>query len=192
MNNKILAVLAVVGLAIAVWFFNHNKSETPTIELAKPEISSEVTDIKAVQTNPETGEVEYTLIAKSLIQNSQTGQDELIDVTMDWQPPNGQMYHIIAKRATLNQTTGELKFQEGFELVRDAIDDKPKMVMQGGILLGNTNDKKIWSDEPLTIIQGDDKFTAEAMQADLALGEYEFSKIMIEYNAPERVNKPLF
>ncbi|MDO5652097.1 MAG: LPS export ABC transporter periplasmic protein LptC [Moraxella sp.] len=192
MNIKILSVVAVVLLVGALWFYNTHQDDSPAVALAKPDISSEVTEIKAVQTNAETGETEYMLTAKSLVQNQATGQDEMLDAVMDWQPPNGESYTITTAKAVLNQATGELVFSAGFVLTRKATEDKPEMVMQGSQLLGNTKTYKVWSDEALDIKQGDDNFTAEAMQADLAAGEYEFSRIAIEFTAPERVDKTLF
>ena len=42
-----------------------------------PTVDSEVTQIKAIQTDPKTGATEYTLTADSLIQNA-NGQDEML------------------------------------------------------------------------------------------------------------------
>ena len=192
MNLKVLSVIGALALALAWWFFSVNQDDTPSTEIAKPDISSEITEIKAVQVNPETGETEYTLTAKSLVQNTKTGQDELKDAHMAWQPPSGESYTIETKTAQLNQSTGELYFVDGFTLTRLATPDKPAMVMTGSQLRGNTKTRTLRTNQGISVTNGDDRFTAQGMQADLAAGEYVFDKIMIEYRAPERKDKRLF
>ena len=88
MNLKIISVLGVMALMVGVWFFyKEDVKIEPTVPSA-PTVSYEVTEIKAVQTNPKTGEIEYTLMADSLIKNS-AGMDEMRNAKMDWTPPNG-------------------------------------------------------------------------------------------------------
>ena len=111
---------------------------------------------------------------------------------MAWQPPSGESYTIETKTAQLNQSTGELYFVDGFTLTRLATPDKPAMVMTGSQLRGNTKTRTLRTDQGISVTNGDDRFTAQGMQADLAAGEYVFDKIMIEYRAPERKDKRLF
>ncbi len=192
MNIKIIAVLSVLVMVAVGWYYWNQDDQKPKVELAKPDISLEVTDIKAVQTNPQTGEIEYTLTAKSLVQNSATGKDELKDVVMDWNPNTGMTYTMTASTATFDQNTGEFVFGEGFEMVRHAIDDKPALVLKGSLLTGNTKTKLIASSSPLKVTQGESIFEAQSVQGDLNTGMYEFGRISTEFTAPKRTDKPLF
>lgn len=180
MNVKIFGVLSVLILALAVWFFYQEGARVEPALPARPDVSYEVSQIKAVQTNEETGEVEYTLTAASLVQNA-AGEDEMLDVLLNWQPPKGEVYTITAKRATLNQSTGELLLSDGFVLTREATDKKLALVIEGGVLSGNTKTHQLWSDEPLTVNNGKDSFKAANLKADLAMGNYEFGKVEVVY-----------
>lgn len=191
MNVKILAVLGVMALTVAVWFFYQEDVAVKPAVPEAPKTSYEITEIKAVQTSPETGQTEYTLTADSLIKNEQ-GSDEMVNAKMDWTPPNAQSYHLNASRASLNQQTGDLRLTQGFELVRKGDETKADMVIKGNVLLGNTKERTLKSDEPVTIQQGEDSFKAEGFVADLQAGEYEFHRIQMAFNPPKREDKPLF
>lgn len=66
MNLKILSVLGVMAFMVGAWFFYKEDVNIEPAVPSAPAVSYEVTEIKAVQTSPETGEIEYTLTADSL------------------------------------------------------------------------------------------------------------------------------
>lgn len=178
-------------IMVAAWFFYQEDPKIEPTVPAKPDVSYEVTEIKAVQTNEETGETEYTLTADSLVQNA-SGEDEMLGAVMNWQPPEGEKYSIEAKRAVLEQSTGDMALSDGFTLTREAVDNKPKLVIKGNKLSGNTKSRMLSSDEPLTVVNGEDRFKAQGFSANLQTGEYEFSKIEVLYNSAPRQDKSLF
>lgn len=180
-----------MAIMVAAWFFYQEDVEIKPTVPSTPDVSYEVTEIKATQTNEETGETEYTLTADSLVQNA-AGEDEMLGATMHWQPPQAQKYTITAKRVSLDQTTGDMKLSDGFSLTREATGDKPKLVIEGSNLSGNTKTRLLSSSEPLTIVNGQDSFKAQGMTANLETGEYEFHRIEILYHAADRQDKPLF
>ena len=191
MNLKIISVLGVMALMVGVWFFyKEDVKIEPTVPSA-PTVSYEVTEIKAVQTNPKTGEIEYTLMADSLIKNS-AGMDEMRNAKMDSTPPNGQSHYLEANLAILEQTTGDLLLQEGFVLVRQGDDTKPKMTIKGDLLTANTKQHQVASNKPISITQGADSFIAQGFTGDLQTGKYEFYHIQMEFTPPKRVDKSLF
>ena len=178
-------------IMVAAWFFYQEDPKIEPTVPAKPDVSYEVTEIKAVQTNEETGETEYTLTADSLVQNA-SGEDEMLGAVMNWQPPEGEKYSIEAKRAVLEQSTGDMALSDGFTLTREAVDNKPKLVITGNKLSGNTKSRMLSSDEPLTVVNGEDRFKAQGFSANLQTGEYEFSKIEVLYSSAPIQDKSLF
>ncbi|OPH38771.1 LPS export ABC transporter periplasmic protein LptC [Moraxella equi] len=191
MNLKILSVLGVMALMVGAWFFYKEDVKIEPAVPSAPAVSYEVTEIKAVQTSPETGEIEYTLTADSLAKNS-AGVDEMKNVKMDWTPPNSETYHLEASLASLEQTTGDLLLKEGFVLVRQGDDTKPDMTIKGNLLTGNTKQRQVASSEPISVTQGVDSFMAQGFTGDLQTGEYEFYRIQMELAPPKREDKPLF
>lgn len=191
MNLKILSVLGVMALMVGAWFFYKEDVKIEPAVPSAPAVSYEVTEIKAVQTSPETGEIEYTLTADSLAKNS-AGVDEMKNAKMDWTPPNSETYHLEASLASLEQTTGDLLLKEGFVLVRQGDDTKPDMTIKGSLLTGNTKQRQVASSEPISVTQGTDSFMAQGFTGDLQTGEYEFHRIQMEFAPPKREDKPLF
>lgn len=205
MNLKILSLFGVMILAVAVWFFYKEDVAIKPTTPATPDISYEVEEIKAIQTNATTGEVEYTLIAQSLTKNAQ-GEDVMIDADLHWQPTDADPVHLTATQARHSQETGELFFDEGFILSKqprqtsDTQDtsnpenqnDKPALIVKGTSLMGNTKANTIKSDEPVHITQGENEFMAQRLNGNVQTGEYEFHQVQIEFNPPKRTDKPLF
>ncbi|WP_163598506.1 LPS export ABC transporter periplasmic protein LptC [Moraxella catarrhalis] len=191
MNFRILSVLGIIALAVAVWFFYQEDVEVKPALPEVPTVDSEVTQIKAIQTDPKTGATEYTLTADSLIQNA-NGQDEMLGATIHWQPPQGETYTLTADRATLEQNSGDLRLSQGFRLVRAATADKPEMIIEGLNIIGNTKNRTVSSQDPLTVQQGMDRFKAQGFRANLQTGEYEFDHIEALFDAPKRQNQTLF
>lgn len=192
MNAKILAVLGVMALAVATWFFYQEDVEIKPATPSAPDVSFEVTGIKATQTNPETGQIEYTLTAESLVQRD--GQEYMHNAQMDWQPPTGERFHIQANYLSLNQQTGEMTITQGFTFGRKNKDDDPKheLLIRGESLAGNTKTKIITSEQAVSITQANNSFDAQSFVANLQDGEYEFRQIAIQFDPPKRTDAPLF
>lgn len=194
MNSKYLAVLPLIVIGVLGWFFWSKNTPKPAVSLGKPSIQSQIQSIKAVQTNPDTGEIEYTLTAESLTQNTD-GQSELLNVTMDWTPDTLTSYLITAKRAMFDQTTGDFEFGGGFELRRSTKNSPAQdtlMTLTGDTLMGNTKDKVIASHLPLTVKEAGNSFYASAMTADLKSKDYQFLGIKTTFTPPARQDKALF
>ncbi|MBS9779512.1 MAG: LPS export ABC transporter periplasmic protein LptC [Moraxellaceae bacterium] len=190
MKNKLLFAFAVLVAVIAGWFFGHKAKIEPPVKISAPEIDYEATDIQAVQTN-EKGETEYEVNAKSLSHNNKTNKDELVDVTMDWQPNENSKYQITSGLSDFNQETGKITMSKGFKLVSKQENAEP-IVIVGESLTGNTKLKQVTSDKPIRFKQGDNQFQANGMKANLETGDYEFDHIQIDFNPSERFDEPLF
>lgn len=195
MKFKFLVVCSLVALVLATYFFRTQNDDTPAPSLAKPDISAEVSGIRAVQTNEQTGEIEYELTAERLTQNSKTGRDELHQARLLWSPidDNGKsaQYEIVAPLAYLDNKTGNFVFEQSFSLHKTE-PNHPNLTLKGEILMGNLKEKTLKSDEPLSLTQGDEHFTANGFLADLKTGIYEFQEVRTEFAPPQRKDKPLF
>jgi len=191
-NTKILIVLALVMAVIAGWFFYKQDSVTPTVNIAPSEVDYEATEIKAVQTNDE-GETEYELNADSLTHNPTTNQDEMSGITMDWAPGTEQRYQISAGTAAINQQTGELKLTGGFVLTsKGTAKGATPIKVTGQTLFGNTKKRAVYSKEPVKVEQGDNRFEAASMKADLEAGDYEFGQVAVTFMPAARQDAKLF
>lgn len=194
MNTRILIVLALVIAVIAGWFFQQQGKISPPIKLETSEVDYEATDIKAVQTN-EQGETEYEVNAESLTHNPVTNQDEMSGITMNWEPSAEQRYRIQAGSAAINQQTGEMRLSGGFMLASEekaAATDIEPIKISGQTLMGNTKSRQVYSNEPVKVEQGMNRFQASSMKANLETGEYEFGQVAVSFTPAKRQDKPLF
>ncbi|MGP9688988.1 LPS export ABC transporter periplasmic protein LptC [Psychrobacter sp. AOP22-C1-C5] len=194
MNTRVLIVLALIIAGVAGWFFRQQGEITPPVSMQTSDVDYEATDIKAVQTNDK-GETEYELTAESLTHNPQTNLDEMSGITMNWEPSPEQRYRIEAGSAAISQQTGELSLSGGFSLVSEgnkgASDIEPIKVT-GNTLKGNTKSGQVYSEEPVKIEQGMNRFEASSMTANLETGEYEFGQVAVSFTPSDRQDKALF
>lgn len=191
MNGKILAVIALVAIVLALWLFNHNRPQDIGITAPNADIQSEVSDITASQINPETGKIEYTLTAKSLIQN-QSGQNELKEMVMTWTPPSGEIYEIKSATAILDDKTGDMTLTDGTVFSKKASASTDEMIVTAEGLIGNTKTRQIQSTSAIHVSQGSHQFKAQSMTGNLNSGDYEFTNIATEFMPPVRNDKALF
>ena len=198
MNTRVLIVLALIIAGIAGWFFQQQGKISPPVNIEASEVEYEATDIKAVQTN-EQGETEYELNAESLTHNPVTNQDEMSGITMNWEPSDEQRYRIQAGSAAINQQTGELRLSDGFTIISEDKAGESKadtsiepIQVTGQTLQGNTKSGQVYSDEPVKVVQGMNRFEASSMKANLETGEYEFGQVAVTFKSAERQDKALF
>lgn len=198
MNTRVLIILALIIAGIAGWFFQQQAEVTPPVSVGPSEVDYEATDIKAVQTN-EQGETEYELNAESLRHDPNTNQDIMSGITMNWEPSAKQLYRIESGTATVNQETGELHLYGGFSLASQDQQKTTKngekiapITVTGEALKGNTQSKQVYSEQPVQVVQGTNRFEAASMTANLETGEYEFEQVAVMFTPAERQDKALF
>lgn len=193
-NTRILIVLALIIAGIAGWFFQKHGEIAPPVNIEPSEVDYEATDIKAVQTN-EDGETEYELNADSISHNPNTNQDEMSGITMNWEPSTTQRYQIQAGTAAINQQSGDLKLSGGFVLTsqeKSGQANSEPIKVTGSELKGNTKSRQVFSDKPVKVEQGMNRFEAASMTANLETGDYEFGNIAVTFSPPKRQDKALF
>lgn len=193
-NTRILIVLALIIAGIAGWFFQKHGEIAPPVNIEPSEVDYEATDIKAVQTN-EDGETEYELNADSISHNPNTNQDEMSGITMNWEPSATQRYQIQAGAAAINQQSGDLKLSGGFVLTsqeKSGQANSEPIKVTGSELKGNTKSRQVFSDKPVKVEQGMNRFEAASMTANLETGDYEFGNIAVTFSPPKRQDKALF
>lgn len=193
-NTRILIVLALIIAGIAGWFFQKHGEIAPPVNIEPSEVDYEATDIKAVQTN-EDGETEYELNADSISHNPNTNQDEMSGITMNWEPSATQRYQIQAGTAAINQQSGDLKLSGGFVLTsqeKSGQANSEPIKVTGSELKGNTKSRQVFSDKPVKVEQGMNRFEAASMTANLETGDYEFGNIAVTFSPPKRQDKALF
>lgn len=212
MSTRILIILALIIAGIAGWFFRQQADISPPINIAASEVDYEASEVQAIQTN-EQGETEYELNAKSLKHNPLTNQDEMSDITMNWNASDEQRYRIQAGSATINQQTGDLDLFGGFTLISDSKNDDNQtrertadinldntkqapiiapIKVTGQALKGNTKSRQVYSDQPVQVEQGLNRFTAATMTANLETGEYEFGQVSVTFTPTKRQDEALF
>jgi len=193
-NTSVLIVLALIIAGIAGWFFQQQGKISPPVSMETTDVDYEATDISAVQTN-EKGETEYELTAESLTHNPETNLDEMSGITMNWEPSAEQRYRIEAGSAAISQQTGELSLSGGFSLVSEGSKNTPDIEpikVTGSTLKGNTKSGQVYSEEPVKIEQGMNRFEASSMTANLETGEYEFGQVAVAFTPADRQDKALF
>lgn len=200
MNSKILIIIALLIAIVCGWFFHHHAEiKPPVTKVESSQIDYEATGIKASQTNDK-GETEYELTAERFVHNPTTNQDEMVDITLNWYPNSHEVYQVTAGRAVFVQQTGDLLLKNGVKLVgqpkgvvdADENENRHHIEMNSQSLQANTKTKEVVSDSPVTVTQGNQRFYAESMKADLATGELEFFQVNVSLTPAIREDVALF
>ena len=194
MNTRVLIVITLIIAGLAGWFFKQQGEITPPVNIETSDVDYEATDIKAVQTN-EQGETEYELSAESLTHNPVTNKDEMKGITMNWEPSDEQRYRIEAGTAAISQQTGELSLSGGFSLISEgktANANVEPIKVTGATLKGNTKSGQVYSNEPVKVEQGMNRFEASSMKTNLETGDYEFGQVAVSFTPADRQDKALF
>ena len=116
-------------------------------------------------------------------------------ITMNWEPSDEQRYRIEAGSAAISQQTGEMSLSGGFSLVSEGkagASDVEPIKVTGTTLKGNTKSGQVYSDEPVKVEQGMNRFEASSMKANLETGDYEFGKVAVAFTPAKRQDKALF
>lgn len=198
MKTRWLFLVAIVVIVLASWVFSRHGDVQPSLATDTQRIDYAAEKIQAVQTNDD-GDTEYTLMAQSLVHDSNSDEDVLLGLQMNWKPATNQHYKLLADEAVINQETGNMRLSKQFEFISmntgangNQAANQQELHIQGQELRGNTKQQQLSSQQPVRVKQGDSQFTASSMQIDLSTGEYEFTQVETIFVPSVQKNVPLF
>lgn len=186
MKVLVIALMSVL-LGVAVWYgFAQNKPPTPSLPTA--DIKSQIQKITASRTHPTTGQIEYTLTADSLVQDTQ-GISVLNNITMQWhiapsnKSDNARLYVISADKADFDENTQHIRFS-GFKL-----SDNKGLTLQGEILQADLTTHLITS-PALIMTEQQNRFEAKHFEGNLATQDYTMHAVRSVYHPPNFALSP--
>ncbi|WP_230658952.1 LPS export ABC transporter periplasmic protein LptC [Psychrobacter sp. I-STPA10] len=199
MNTRVLLVFALVAAILASWLYKEQGSLDNPIAIASSNIEYEATDINALQTNA-LGEVAYLLKADKLIHYTDINTDELENIRLNWRSDQQQNIQLRAKLANINHETGDIQMTQDVILVTQH--PTPTVAnsnvahiplnLTATVLNGNLQHKTLYSEQPVIVTQGDNRFEANSFRTDLQTGEYEFDQVAVTFQPPSRQDTALF
>ena len=215
MNTRSLLIFSVIIMVLAVAFYREQTNITPTQTVqSASNIEYQAEDILAVQTT-DSGVAEYTLTARELTHYTDQNADELVDMTLNWRPNEGdaQQIRLTADTAVMDYDTQIVTMQNNVVFANRFLSplngansahpvDNQSPVHQSPLklvaqtLIGDLEHKKLRSDEPVIVTQGEgdnqNEFKSASMQADLMTGDYDFRQVAVTFVPPKRQDTPLF
>lgn len=184
---------------LAVWFYRHQGQLDSVLNFSTSNIEYEATDILAVQTD-EDGIAEYSLTAESLVHYSDENLDKLQRMRLNWRPSSNRnvmvdadeaaMYHEQNKVVMTNNVLLSSRFDPSQAQHTTSI--KPPIKLVASELIGDLETKRIYSNQPIDVTQGDNSFQSDSFVADLTTGDYEFAQVAVTFLPPPRKEVPLF
>lgn len=163
-----------------MWLYQKEELSAP-----RPTASTQhtATGLSAQKTNPNTGEIDYTLAADTLEQTAQG--DVLHGVTLEF-TPSGKSYQLTATRAAFNQKTADFALTDGYQIIGDDIK------MTGNQLSGNAKTQQVGSQTATKINKDGQTFNATGFEGDLKTGDYTFFAVEMVFAPAMRQDKKLF
>lgn len=169
-------MIGIIGML--VWYgLAQNKPAAPS--LPATDIKSQVQKITASRTHPTTGQIEYTLSADSLVQDTQ-GVSSLNNITMQWHIPKDNATRLIiisADKADFDENSQTIRFGNF------TLNDDKGLTLKGDHLQADLNTHLIGSPS-LTITEQQNHFEGKDFEGNLATQEYTMHSVDSVYYPP--------
>lgn len=195
MNTRFLFVISLLIAMFAVWFYRNQGDLDSVINMSTTNIEYEAADILAVQTN-EDGIAEYSLTADNLTHYSDQNFDKLVAMKLNWRPNNTQNVTVNADEAVMYHEQSKVVMTNNVLFSSQANDNgqvsKPPLKLVASELIGDLEQKKVFSNKPIKVNQAANSFESSKFVADMTTGDYEFSNVAVTFMPPARKDVPLF
>lgn len=195
MNTRFLFVISLLIAMFAVWFYRNQGDLDSVINMSTTNIEYEAADILAVQTN-EDGIAEYSLTADNLTHYSDQNFDKLVAMKLNWRPNNTQNVTVNADEAVMYHEQSKVVMTNNVLFSSQANDNgqvsKPPLKLVASELIGDLEQKKVFSNKPIKVTQAANSFESSKFVADMTTGNYEFSNVAVTFMPPARKDVPLF
>ena len=195
MNTRFLFVISLLIAMFAVWFYRNQGDLDSVINMSTTNIEYEAADILAVQTN-EDGIAEYSLTADNLTHYSDQNFDKLVAMKLNWRPNNTQNVTVNADVAVMYHEQSKVVMTNNVLFSSQANDNgqvsKPPLKLVASELIGDLEQKKVFSNKPIKVTQAANSFESSKFVADMTTGNYEFSNVAVTFMPPARKDVPLF
>ena len=195
MNTRFLFVISLLIAMFAVWFYRNQGDLDSVINMSTTNIEYEAADILAVQTN-EDGIAEYSLTADNLTHYSDQNFDKLVAMKLNWRPNNTQNVTVNADEAVMYHEQSKVVMTNNVLFSSQANDNgqvsKPPLKLVASELIGDLEQKKVFSNKPIKVTQSANSFESSKFVADMTTGDYEFSNVAVTFMPPARKDVPLF
>ena len=195
MNTRFLFVISLLIAMFAVWFYRNQGDLDSVINMSTTNIEYEAADILAVQTN-EDGIAEYSLTADNLTHYSDQNFDKLVAMKLNWRPNNTQNVTVNADEAVMYHEQSKVVMTNNVLFSSQANDNgqvsKPPLKLVASELIGDLEQKKVFSNKPIKVTQAANSFESSKFVADMTTGDYEFSDGAVTFMPPARKVVPVF
>lgn len=195
MNTRFLFIISLLIALFAVWFYRNQGDLDSILNMSTTNIEYEATEILAVQTN-EDGVAEYSLTADNLTHYSDQNFDKLIAMKLNWRPSRDQNVMINADEAVMYHEQSKVVMTNNVLFSSQSSDNltsaKPPLKLVATELIGDLEQKKVFSEKPIKVTQANNSFESSDFVADMNTGDYEFSNIAVTFMPPARKDIPLF
>lgn len=193
MSTKLLFFFAFLMIVTAAYFYASNNASLSKLSLKPSDIDYQASNIKALQTADD-GMVNYRLTAKG-VTHYQVARSAILDeAKVTWQTDPTRQVNLTAKQALLDETRQIVTFKDTINVQSQDLQsgsNTPNMNLKATNLVGNLTTKQLVTNEPVTVTQpvlnadgtstGENSFTANSMQADLATGDYNFERVAMTF-----------
>lgn len=180
MSTKALFIMGLIFVIVAGYFYASNDASLTRLNLKPSDIDYQASDIQALQTN-EQGSVSYQLNASSVTHYQNAKTAVLTQPTIAWQTNNQNKVTLTADTAQLDEAKQLARLSGNVTMTSQptgVTDGQANLIkLTGQDFVGNLKTKQVVSEQPLVVEQGNSRFEAKQVAADVATGDYTFNKI---------------
>lgn len=183
MSTRALFILSLVLIIVAGYFYASNEASLIKLNLKPSDIDYQASQIDALQTNAQ-GDINYRLKAANVTHYQNAKTAVLTQPTITWRSDNQKQVKLTAQQAQLDETQQIAQLTGNVVMTSQSLDQPqtPAIELTGQNFVGDLAQKKIVSEQPLTVKQGNGRFDAKQVVADAATGEYQFEQVSMTFN----------
>ncbi|MFW2177121.1 MULTISPECIES: LPS export ABC transporter periplasmic protein LptC [unclassified Moraxella] len=181
MSTKVLMVLGLVCILVSAYFYASNDAKLTQPNLKPSDIDYQATAVKALQTN-EQGQVDYQLTADKVTHYLNAKTAVMQNAQILWRPQADRAVTLVAKNAQLDEVKQIVTLKDDVVMTSETTSSPaPKITLKGQDFIGNLSTNMVTSDQPVSVVQGQNSFESQQLTANMATGDYQFNRVSMTF-----------
>lgn len=183
MSTKALFVMGLIFIMVAGFFYVSNDASLTRLNLKPSDIDYQAKNVEALQTDNQ-GDISYRLMASNVTHYQNAKVAVLDDPNILWRPNLAREVNLTANHAKLDEAQQIVTLAGQVTMHSKPLsstDTAQSMTLTGQDFVGDMKNKQVTSQHPVNITQGNNRFQAQDLNANMATGDYAFNRVEMTF-----------
>ncbi|MEC7120002.1 MAG: LPS export ABC transporter periplasmic protein LptC [Pseudomonadota bacterium] len=185
MDTRLLYLIALIVVSLSGWYYWHSGKQARLHTEHSNGLDYSAREIALLQTN-EQGHIQATTTAQELRHFGQRDLTELDRVNSTWYQAGQPMAKLTADHAYLRDQAETVQLVGHVQVRHSRQTDASETLLKTAQLTGYPKTRIITTDHPVEIHNSQGHMFAQGLEANLDAGDYQLSRIRIQYAPAHR------